>query len=110
MSGTTCGATPRIGYAARAARQKKFAGKQRHDAAEAREDAPRLRVDRLLAIDPRANFSGGPHETVTALAAASCANFPWTALPLAGEVCAYGNLRDTRMGEGFARMRAMMNR
>jgi hypothetical protein len=33
-----------------------------------------------LAIDPRANFSGGPHETVTALAAASCANFPRTAL------------------------------
>jgi len=72
----------------------------------------RLKPARMLrgSASPRANFSGGPHETVTALAAASCANFPRTALPLAGEVCAYGNLRDTRMGEGFARMRAMMNR
>jgi len=31
------------------------------------------------------------------------------ASPLAGEVGGYGNLRTTQVGEGFARMRALVN-
>jgi hypothetical protein len=74
LSGTTSGVVPEIAVIRRAQRARKnvdnASGKQRRDAAEARDDAPRLRVDRRLAIDPRANTSGGPHETVAALAPA----------------------------------------